>query len=647
MGSRVSKAVRQLHRDVESPSVVTPIDREEKMETFQDMDYERLEGGVAASSINHSVPYPHPIDTTSMDPGRVSIGLQPTATHGDLMEIPQNVTENEPLPLSHPDPPRPHTPSPQCLICCNEIDEKNKHQILTPCKCGNTYCPPCLKDMFVAACKDITRMPPRCCTQIPLYHARPYLSAEEAAEFRAKYEEWSTPKPFYCPVARCSAFIPNRLLPQVRTNSKGKQRVDSGVGTPTSPTVSCPNCKVDICTKCRSLAHTGGTCLPLEWGIDKDTAELLERWGYKRCPKCSHGVKRMFGCNHMECRCGAHFCWVCLQDKDECDGGCYEDSDNGDEDYENDEHSDRENDDGESHQEEANNPNTTAPEANSIPHIQQPSTQSIPTTEQSTNPSQPALKSPLQARNLDGGSARYWEQQDLNFGDEPTDDVQDRAWSCSHNFNTAKMKLADAFNINSAPAEMECMKCWIPVHLEVEMPSSLNIGAIKTVSVSATIHDTRGRVQNVRSRLRASRYVRRTRLRAVQSLEVLQGQSTPALTRPSTHHGESMEPVEPTDPMEDVQYHSQEGSEQVRDMYGNIITMPGTTEGSQFPSFGDVFDKEPHNNDKIDPFVFRMENEEPTRSFSMAYHCSYCGVFVCHRCKDTLLDEAAMIKDQA
>lgn len=35
----------------------------------------------------------------------------------------------------------------------------------------------------------------------------------------------------------------------------------------------------------------------------------------------------MFGCSHIECRCGAHFCFACLKPINECDGQCEDDDD--------------------------------------------------------------------------------------------------------------------------------------------------------------------------------------------------------------------------------------------------------------------------------------------------------------------------------
>ncbi|OAG06517.1 uncharacterized protein CC84DRAFT_1071227, partial [Paraphaeosphaeria sporulosa] len=264
-----------------------------------------------------------------------------------------------------------------------------------PCsRCNRAFCVPCLKDMFLNACKDLSRMPPRCCNQIPLHHARPYLTAEEITLFKAKYEEWGTPSPFYCPVARCSTFIPNRMLPQANENGKGKQRVDSGIGTPTRPTVTCPKCEVDICTNCRSLAHANEICSPFNFGVDKQTADLLQKWGYRKCPKCGQGVKRMYGCNHMECRCGAHFCWGCMQGRDNCLGNCDDEDEDDYSDYE--------------------------PDQEEYDELEDTVIETSPTS--------------ARVRNLDGGSSRYWEDQNYDFGNEPGDNYADRSWDCYHDF---------------------------------------------------------------------------------------------------------------------------------------------------------------------------------------------------------------------
>ena len=45
----------------------------------------------------------------------------------------------------------------------------------------------------------------------------------------------------------------------------------------------------------------------------------------KRCPKCSEPIEKNAGCNHMTCRCGHQFCWLCLGPFPNCNCGHFED----------------------------------------------------------------------------------------------------------------------------------------------------------------------------------------------------------------------------------------------------------------------------------------------------------------------------------
>jgi hypothetical protein len=91
--------------------------------------------------------------------------------------------------------------------------------------------------------------------------------------------------------------------------------------------VTCLSCTTSICTSCHSFTHRGPCA---ESDIDPELAASLKKWKIKRCPKCRTGVRKMFGCAHIECRCGAHFCYECLLPINICDGSCEDDPDESD-----------------------------------------------------------------------------------------------------------------------------------------------------------------------------------------------------------------------------------------------------------------------------------------------------------------------------
>ena len=139
---------------------------------------------------------------------------------------------------------------------------------------------------------------------IQLHVGIQYLTKSEARKYRKAFEEWIATDRVYCPVPKCSTFIPDRLRKSSQLN--------------TNPgSFRCPQCSSIICDDCRQIAHQGQACDRSQEQYEED---LLKKFKMKRCPKCRAAVKRMFGCSHMECRCGAHWCWVCQNSITECNG---------------------------------------------------------------------------------------------------------------------------------------------------------------------------------------------------------------------------------------------------------------------------------------------------------------------------------------
>ena len=69
----------------------------------------------------------------------------------------------------------------------------------------------------------------------------------------------------------------------------------------------CNTCKARYCGKCLNKEHKG-LCDIYEVEL------LLKNLNYKRCKKCKMIIEKTQGCNHITCRCGFQFCYVCGDD---------------------------------------------------------------------------------------------------------------------------------------------------------------------------------------------------------------------------------------------------------------------------------------------------------------------------------------------
>jgi len=312
----------------------------------------------------------------------------------------------------------------RCLTCTETKEKFPDRAFIQACRtCKNYLCCNCIRDMFSRAIKSQVNMPPRCCLFIPLHFGIPYISANDADGFRAAFEEFSTTGAdrMYCPRRTCSTFIPKRLIASRRPK-------DAEAKT----SLSCPKCKIQACMECKSIAHSTTPCPPKQKDIQLQT-QLL-KWGYKGCPHCGNWVRKMFGCYHMECLCGAHWCWGCQKPWDG-DCTCYEDEES----CEYDESDDVEDEE----RTEAGNQNGDTQQANN------------------GNEAHDGDGAPLERqneRNLDAHAQYYWDQRDIYFGDEPAQDERARlVWNCTHSWQEPKL---DGLEQEKIAPQVECHRCW-------------------------------------------------------------------------------------------------------------------------------------------------------------------------------------------
>ena len=87
----------------------------------------------------------------------------------------------------------------------------------------------------------------------------------------------------------------------------------------------CGQCGANICSHCHCNWHEGyDTCFAFKKSVDMDgdTHTWVNR-NCKRCPSCSVPIEKNGGCRKIRCRCGANFCWICLQYYT-TEGECYD-----------------------------------------------------------------------------------------------------------------------------------------------------------------------------------------------------------------------------------------------------------------------------------------------------------------------------------
>ncbi|CAG8949517.1 hypothetical protein HYFRA_00007749 [Hymenoscyphus fraxineus] len=320
-------------------------------------------------------------------------------------------------------------PSPTCVICLGE-KEASEFPYKCPKNCPEQQtCNSCLKDWFIEACRNESRMPPKCCSAepIPFSTVLHLLSSEQIKLYKSKYEEWSTPNRIYCPVPTCSAFIPPKLyaIPEkplyvLDPQFNPSQPPQPGLAPTQRPNVQCPACYTSICTTCRSFSHRG-ECK--ESDIDPLLEKKLKKWKIKRCPKCRAGVRKVFGCSHVQCRCGAHFCFQCLKALNQC-FGCEDDDQTEDEEV-----------------------------------------------------SRPAQRVLVDEDDLDGRT-QFFEGDGHNFGTEPHGGMFLDPWACQHRWAQWGHVLAKPQHTGSLQGP-ECQTCFLPTTYLPELLSQIEPGNLK------------------------------------------------------------------------------------------------------------------------------------------------------------------------
>ncbi|KAL6225136.1 hypothetical protein ACLB2K_003988 [Fragaria x ananassa] len=200
-----------------------------------------------------------------------------------------------------------------CPICLCDVEDGYRLE-----DCGHLFCRSCLVEQCESAIHNQDSFPLRCTHEgcespVLITDLRSLLSVEKLEDlFRASlgsFVAMSCGTYRFCPSPDCSSIY--------QVAAPGKEA---------EPFV-CGSCYAETCTMCHLEHHPYMSCKQYkEFKEDPDSS--LKEWckgkeHVKSCPVCKYTIEKIDGCNHIECRCGKHICWVCLAyygSSDECYG---------------------------------------------------------------------------------------------------------------------------------------------------------------------------------------------------------------------------------------------------------------------------------------------------------------------------------------
>ncbi|CAI2367656.1 unnamed protein product [Moneuplotes crassus] len=198
-----------------------------------------------------------------------------------------------------------------CPICFSKIEMKN----LAFIECGHMYHIECLQ-MYIKTQVDVKSFPIKC--PLKECHARiPDFDVKEICEkdLYQKYERFQfesfidSNSQFYhhCPTPDCSYIF------EWDANKDPSK-------------LSCPSCSKVHCLKCKVPWHEGWTCekyskIKEASPDDQMFYKLANETKFQQCSQCKFWVQKKEGCDHITCRCGYEFCYICGGKHQECDCG--------------------------------------------------------------------------------------------------------------------------------------------------------------------------------------------------------------------------------------------------------------------------------------------------------------------------------------
>ncbi|ERS95712.1 hypothetical protein HMPREF1624_07787 [Sporothrix schenckii ATCC 58251] len=189
-------------------------------------------------------------------------------------------------------------PTIECISCFEDVPRKEAVQ--TVC---HAYCMDCFQQLVTTALANEAQFPPKCClNEVPSATVTKYVPRDLARQYKEKVDEFAMPiaDRVYCPTVDCGVYVPPAHVAKVARIAR------------------CRNGH-ETCTACRQPAHGRGAdnreACPEASAQDRRDQQLADELaaeeGWRRCIRCAVIIEHREACQHMTCRCGAEFCYVC------------------------------------------------------------------------------------------------------------------------------------------------------------------------------------------------------------------------------------------------------------------------------------------------------------------------------------------------
>ncbi|KAL3701777.1 hypothetical protein R1sor_019799 [Riccia sorocarpa] len=199
----------------------------------------------------------------------------------------------------------------ECPICVEQVLAADVFKVKG---CSHWFCVSCVTrhvEDRVKSNQVPVKCPQECSNLIELDECRTILPPELLEAYAQRLTEACIPEweRIYCPFKDCSSFMSKPPpLPE-------------GIIIPGELVVAsaeCMECHRLFCTECLVPWHADMTCQqykrlpPGERDADDVKLKTLasgNKW--QQCKKCRLMIELAYGCNHITCRCGHEFCYIC------------------------------------------------------------------------------------------------------------------------------------------------------------------------------------------------------------------------------------------------------------------------------------------------------------------------------------------------